>query len=543
MRTGPAHPSEAGNQVLQDYHGINKDSQGIIAPADHQHYQKRVGEFVGGAGIVGGRRVTTDLVQAYQANASHCRSFDNALQLGAGMSCKDFQIERPPAPLKLGEKRFWIAVKDCPADVRDVSSERKLRSCIRDDAGRTRLEVCWGGARRVLQSHCDAGSDNFVNKLWLFSAQRLRGNVWIDTTHRRHNNFKDACNKAGVDWALEDMVLICSIGSAPWGKCGHYGKYSEALQEYVDNNDHTDELWNLMLPYITFISSRGRPSQDWNAEENSVRFFASLSSCGLLFKKSGTAKQGRWFQPTCRFRDFTESVPFLALGLLYVAVTFKWYPDLDSSPLRLGAASAMAAEDGDGDEPLAAGANALLPRGVGISNANIDKKSSIKSSLHLVLQAITDNRKLALYMALTKLAEPIEEEHGRTLVAHKASWTCLEWCQEMACSRRLAYFDALWGLLGSPSMLRQCGLICNDNVLFPIAEPARQEIADCLFQFVVSFVGSDILYLETWRTCPAGRFAALTSVRAAERTDALQYLKTLFAALMDRSVRFLIRRQ
>jgi hypothetical protein len=85
------------------------------------------------------------------ANKYHCKAFDNALHLGAGLSCADFVVQKPPSALAANERRFMVKVTSCPPSVQAVSSDRELRSCIQDrDTGTTRLEMCWGSKRKLM---------------------------------------------------------------------------------------------------------------------------------------------------------------------------------------------------------------------------------------------------------------------------------------------------------------------------------------------------------------------------------------------------------
>ena len=326
-------------QVLPNYRGQDKDSQGRLPLANQVKWRRRMLQFASQKRTVAKKKPKIDhLQQTRLANKYHVKAFDNALSLGTGLDCMRFLVDSPPSKLAAHEQQFFVEVAGCPEAVREASADRVRRSCTKDSAsGKSRLQVKWGHARYVLHCNLDEGGDNLTNKFWLFLKRGIRGWLWIDPTHRRHNNWTSACNDAAAGWALKDMALICSIGSAPWGSAGHFGKYNDAATELSENFDHKDALWQLVYPLVAFLKFKGNLPFDWRGDESCKRLWSELPVNKVIANKGAKAKLGRWYQPTARWRDMQENIGFLATAVLYIGITLKWYPDLHSSPLGLGA--------------------------------------------------------------------------------------------------------------------------------------------------------------------------------------------------------------
>jgi hypothetical protein len=330
---------------MPNFRGQDKDTSGQLAPTGRSKWLSRMHQFARQKRDTAKKKPTVDtLQQARLANKYHVKAFDNALALGAGLDLKQFCVEKPPCKLAAHETRFCVEVASCPAGVRGASADRKLRSCIQDkQAGTTRLEVKWGPARYTIHCNLDEGGDNFTNKFWLFLKKQVRGWLWIDPTHRRHNNWTSACSDASAGWVLKDMALICSIGSAPWGSAGHFGKYSDAAIEYTENFDHSDPLWQLVYPLVAFLFYKGNLPFDWQGDECCKGLWSHLRENKTIAFKGSKAKLGRWFQATNRWRNMQENFGFLAVAILYIGITMKWYADLESSPFGPGAQPTMQA--------------------------------------------------------------------------------------------------------------------------------------------------------------------------------------------------------
>ena len=332
-------------QVMPGFRGQDKDPSGKISAEGMARWRARMHQFAHRTKAVAKKRPKIDALQKQRlANKYHCKGFDNALHLGAGVSCADFVVQKPPSALAANERRFMIKVSDCPPSVQAASSDRELRSCIQDrDTGKTRLELCWSSERKLMHCHVDEGGDNLTNKFWLYLRMHMRGWVWIDPTHRRENNWKNSCSEAGAAWCLKDMALICSIGSAPWGKCGHFDKYSDAMLEYTTNFDCNDELWVLAYPYVAAVFFEGKLPINWKSDECRQELWHTMVSSTIMKFKGSKAKLGRWYQTTCRWRAVKLELGFLAVAILYIGVTLKWYRDLGASPLTVGLMAKMEA--------------------------------------------------------------------------------------------------------------------------------------------------------------------------------------------------------
>eukprot|EP00971_Amphidinium_carterae_P236280 4688929-Amphidinium_carterae.1 len=111
--------------------------------------------------------------------------------------------------------------------------------------------------------HLDQGPENCVFRFWLMQCKGLVGWLHVDSLHRQTNNFLQACKDSGLYWCLRDMTLMGSIGAAPWGQSGNYGKYMEAAQEYSLNFDERDGLYTTLYPWLAWLSTSGELALDW----------------------------------------------------------------------------------------------------------------------------------------------------------------------------------------------------------------------------------------------------------------------------------------
>ena len=93
------------------------------------------------------------------------------------------------------------------------------------------------------------------------------------------------------------MALICSIGSAPWGSAGHFGKYNDAAPGLSENFDHSDALWQLVYPLVAFLKFKGDLPFDWRGDEACKRLWSELPVNKVIANKGAKAKLGRWYVP------------------------------------------------------------------------------------------------------------------------------------------------------------------------------------------------------------------------------------------------------
>jgi len=124
------------------------------------------------------------------------------------------------------------------------------------DTGTTRLEHAWSRDNRVLICWLDMGSVGWPAKHWVYLSPdtKVRGWWWPDPAHRRWDNWQNSCKAAGLGFLKNEILLIASLGSAPFGNCAHFGRYSEAAAEFFTSLDTRDPL---------FCSMYARLVADW----------------------------------------------------------------------------------------------------------------------------------------------------------------------------------------------------------------------------------------------------------------------------------------
>ena len=172
------------------------------------------------------------LKQRLLANKYHILGYAGALDMSVGQCLARFVDETPLQLLQVRQQRFLVPLQSLPADLRSVAFGRTRRSYIREADCRTRLDVIWQRKQSSLFSHIDMGGVGWHGMETLYCDWRCRGWFFAEPAHRRHDNWLLSLQRAGVAMIKHEATLCVSIGSAPWGGCGHFCKYSEASVEF-----------------------------------------------------------------------------------------------------------------------------------------------------------------------------------------------------------------------------------------------------------------------------------------------------------------------
>ena len=187
---------ELGIQILTRWHGQEVDSQGWLSEEGLQKIIQRADALVnekssGETGLPSGT-----FAKAYLSNREHFLACDLALQfVTASSGFTDFHMEQLPGKLKAGETRFFVEVKDLPAEIQRISEGFLERSCIHNPIDNsTRLEVLWSEPRPSIWTCGDMGSAAWKWKMKGVYVFQLRGGERPDPPHREQRCRENAIN-------------------------------------------------------------------------------------------------------------------------------------------------------------------------------------------------------------------------------------------------------------------------------------------------------------------------------------------------------------
>lgn len=520
-------------KVMPDWRGQRTSSSGALGMDAKEKWRGRLRSFLQVAAKR--KKGLPKLTQERLANKYHLQGVDNSLAAGAGLSLKHFVADPPVRALREEEARFWVDASDLPPGLRKLCQGREMRSCI-DFGEDTRLEVMWGNDRPVLLTFQDQGSIGWPSMAYLFTHGGLRGWFFPDPCHRRYDNFLNAVSAAQISFIKHEVTLIVSVGTAPWGGCGHFGKYSEAAMEYFQNYSIADPLFQAALPYLLHDSFRGKQQPGMDTAESLRSLWHSGAACKLFAHKGSKSQLNRWFQWTRRWREFCDDSAWLLLVILYIGIHLSWWPDLESSPLMRtveGRAASSGAggshvNDGLDDEPgvelegdlgargpgrAAAPASGFFGPGKGVagSNKDVDKWVGNKNALCLVAESLANLTTRALATSVSAIARPVEEESGLTITMMKSQRGCMEWFVKMS-TGNIAYLDECMRVLADPDVLLRMGIASAvNNPILELKLDDSERVMTSLLSCERALVASELLFCMTYSHLLPGAFAGLLS--------------------------------
>ena len=200
--------------------------------------------------------------------------------------------------------------------------------------------------------------------IWTWAAWGGKRNTrrwwaWPDDSHRGHANFIDALEDEKLGWIRHEAIVTCSVGSAPYGGCGHHGKLDELYEERKANGAHLTDDFVAAYPTMVFDQHAGQPHIVLDVTEDQANMFERMGSARLVGTVSEKAKANRWFQASRKWRSLMPDLSFILYLINNMGMQLKWWPTLSCSPLgRLlwgneAYEAAWAAHKGDGVEELA----------------------------------------------------------------------------------------------------------------------------------------------------------------------------------------------
>ena len=193
----------------------------------------------------------------------------------------------------------------------------------------------WSAVRRVLFTHSDMGAIGWSEKADLFSVKSFacRGWAFFDTAHRRHDNFKNNLQHTGVKTLRDEMTAVASIGAAPWGNSGHFGKYSDAVSEIASNLDPDDDLYQRAYFVICWYWYSGVLPPEYGSRDHMVMMFEVTTTAEVFQRQMEAAELGRWYQSSLRWRSVFKYLGMLLFAIVYVGIHNDWWRSALESPL------------------------------------------------------------------------------------------------------------------------------------------------------------------------------------------------------------------
>ena len=507
-----------------------------------------------------GPQTVPRLMKYKLANKWALLATDHALQAGVGSGLQDLVSTSTCVRLGPDEERYFVDNDALSTSVVGAAPDMCRRSCIHDaSTGRTRLEASWSVKQRTFVMHSDMGSATWPAKLWLVGNKSKPLNGWIfpDPSHRRHNNFVLALQKSQLSFLRAEALLVCNLGSGPWAGAGHYCKYAEAIEEYVENYAPTDALFMSLYNHLAFDESRGWLGPEVGADAHISQLWNDLASSRQWVCKGETAKSGRWFQFTRRWSARRSGMSQLLMALLYVGLHAGFWLSLQSSPLGMllhGADAIHIAEltedigkrlsvDADEGEPLEKGCNKKAAsssghrdpsRSVAAYNAGDEKNFQNKNSLFLAASVLGNGVHVALLDAVCWITSFVDKEHGQLLKDCKTSRGSVN-VHESRASGCWPHLGEIVGATRDLNLLVFMGVVSSSRPDKPwraISAADLESIASSMIEFVQHLLGYELLDCMADHVTFPGAFARLLRSED-EHLGHLEYARSVWEAITD----------
>jgi hypothetical protein len=422
--------------VLKAWRGM-RTKQGKWRVEGGELWKERVRSFLTQARNAS-RPSTADVLKAKRlANWHSALALDQGLQASLGSGLVQYMPGRRLQQLEVGCSRRFVRVDALPEIIRQTSFDRTQRCLIVDKDGKSSLEGLWSGHRGVLHCSLDMGSIGFPARGWMFYGIGVRGERWADAAHRRHNNFEDAINEAGLGVFRAEAVCFTNTGSGPWGENANYNKWQSATTEYLDSTSVDDDLFQALYPFLSHDLHHGRlpqaygskPHMEWVREE--IRRVVHLG-------KGAIVRMNRWFQVWHRIRP---ALPYWSAWL------FACLVELLQSGIYAHMSDCSLFKHSDKGAGLSAGAIASSDKAIaGPSHRSVKQKGELdslrgkcKNGVHLMAEVLGNRSSRAIMAGISKMVKPIEIRHNLDIRHIKTKEGRASFNIGLACSDGLDY--------------------------------------------------------------------------------------------------------
>lgn len=300
-RHRPEHP-DTPLQVLPDFRGADTRAPGTLKDSGAELARQKLAKSLRSRKSAGPKAKSKNIAlkQRRLANTYSLLATDNALQGGIGVAgLVQFCADLPVGKLPLGSRRFFVPIHKLPQPWQATAEGRTCRSCVRDAAGATRLEVPWTEPRPSIHWTIDQGSIGWLAKVFLLTAdshKRLRGRLSMDPAHRRHNNVHLAMSKASVMWCRGEALCLQTLKVSPlWGDESRFGLARGCNSDVHDSGPLVGLLW-VVLPRNNLPGSWRQPSRRLRVHGAQV-VHVGLLRRGLGVQAAWHEQQGRQVVP------------------------------------------------------------------------------------------------------------------------------------------------------------------------------------------------------------------------------------------------------
>ena len=516
-------------KALPDWRGQRKGPDGKLTAQSKAAIKQRIHEFsTDGIPAATAKGGVKSLQEPRLANEHRLKALDHGLQ-GIGLSFAHFKSQYPCGALGTNERRYFLAMDSLPDDLKQVSPDRTRRAAIWDNCtGKGRLEVAWAEPRPLLHDASDMGPSNWSSQYWIYTRQPIRGYMWFDLPHRRHDNTKNAVQRH-LKLVKAERTIVNNVWSGPWDGAAHFRCLQEAAEEYFSSHDHNCELFILLYPRIAEQLGGVVSNAPLGSDEHRYAVRQLLPRLPCFSNKGFKAMSNRWYQMQKKIR---ASAPFdtcLLLIILYVGLTLGWWPSVKDTPLawrqgsraaarELVAAVCDAAAVGEcpaepaahaGNEPRRRRRGSAAPPAKPVETSNHgaeNLRGRCKNSMNLVGEILASRYHHIMSVAMAEFTKPLELEHGKGVVMTKTTRGARQLHVQLGSLSRLDSVKGLVEMWVDSEWLHTCGFYDQHGQLPKDLRALPDALASDLFGFFSKLLDDEIMLLRYFHDLPPGRF-------------------------------------
>lgn len=303
------------------------------------------------------------LAEAKRANEDRLKALDHGLVAGLGFGLDKFKAMSPCLPLMRGGTSLsWRVFA-----LRDVAPDRLQRACVcgGDNQKRSRLEVSWANRKAVLHAASDMGPINRPSQYFLFTQEHIRGYMWFDLPHRRHDNTKKALQRT-LKVAKWERTIVQNVCVGPWDTAGHFRPLQEAAREYFSNMTCDDSLFVMLYPRICDELGEYATAADYGTASHRQYVWDMLPQLPCFNHMGSKSMANRWFQLQKKILATRCYDSCILLAILYVGLTLGWWRCISETSLVVNG-------------PDSAGQRRRAPCSGGLAGARISATASGRS--------------------------------------------------------------------------------------------------------------------------------------------------------------------
>ena len=225
----------------------------------------------------------------------HLLALDDTLRVSCGFGLAHFKYEQSPRRLQPGQMRFAVPLEELDDDMRAASPDRSFRSAICDEQSQqTWLECIHDPEAPLLVMHLDQGSCEWFGRNWLIREHDIRGELFPDPFHRRHNNCLAATKRSGLCSIRVSSVLALNFSQGPWSEGAYQHKLRDCLQQWLSANTCHHPLFMAVYEWVSLDRHGGDLPAAFGTESHMEDTYLWLHHLDVFGKRHTTVKTGRW---------------------------------------------------------------------------------------------------------------------------------------------------------------------------------------------------------------------------------------------------------